>query len=414
MADQLSRSEEDRTDIKKKTQGLGQGNGAGPTIWSILSSTIFEELRHRGFSTNFKLAITTGLFKLCGFSYVDDCDLLAEGLTSHDTHEKLQAMLDEWDAFMEVTGAAIAPNKCWWYLVDFKWTNGKWKYINAGEARQMTVRDKNNRVCVLDYLPCDQAKEMVGVHLAPDGNQKAQIKSLKDKVHEWKTYVEESPLDDTAVWLALNITITKGIEYPLAATTISESHMKQIMTEARATALPRAGLTRKFPHTVLYGPVAAQGLGLRDPYIYQYCRHIQDIVDQTWQGTPAGTLIQANLDAVKMEAGLYGSLFDQIGEVTWFNTSNSFIIETYRFCLKHQILFDEPGKSLGPKCRRDESIMALFVAHGCSKQELAILNRCRLFCRVTSVSDVAEGDGAHLATRWITNHAPLEHNIEAH
>ena len=28
---------------------------------------------------------------------------------------------------MQVNGAAIAPEKCWWYLIDFTWTGGKWK-----------------------------------------------------------------------------------------------------------------------------------------------------------------------------------------------------------------------------------------------------------------------------------------------
>ena len=391
---------------RKPPQGLGQGNGAGPTIWAILSSTIFEELRDKGFSTDFQLALSTGLYRLCGFSYVDDCDLIADGLTAAQAHAKLQAMLKLWDELMEVNGGAIATDKCWWYLIDFKWKGGKWGYQSVGKELSLKVRDKSNRVCELKYMEHNQAKEMVGVHLAPDGNHKAQIKALTEKVNEWKGYIAGSPLDDRSIWLALNVTITKGIEYPLAATTLTQAQLHKVMIPARAIALPRSGFTRKFPLAVLYGPIALQGLGLPDPYIYQFCRHIQDIVDQSWQRTPTGSMMQANMESVKVEAGLYGSLFDQDIEVTWFNTRHSIIIETYRFCRRYNIVFEEPGPSMGQTCRNDESIMSLFVAHGCSNTELDSLNRCRLACQVTSVSDVAEGNGMYLATNWISDHLP--------
>ena len=381
-------------------QGMGQGNGAGPTIWSILSSTVFEELRDKGFSTDFCYALSTGLYKLCGFSYVDDCDLIADGDTADEVYQKLQSMLDLWDQLMEVNGAAIAPDKCWWYMVDFEWKGGKWSYRNAGLSKVIQVRDKDNTICQLDYLQCSEAKEMVGVHLAPDGNQKAQIKALREKTTAWRDHIQRSPLDDIAVWMALTQTISKGVEYPLAATTLTDTQVSNIMTPARSCALPRAHLTRSFPHPVLYGPVELQGLGLQDLYVYQYCRHVQDIVDQHWRRTPTGSLLVVNIEAVKVEAGLYDSLFDQDLEVTWFNTWNSWVIDTYRFCRKNDIVFSEPGTSLRPQCQDDNTLMDEFFRAGFSRQNLTTLNCCRLFCRVTSISDVAEGDGLKLSSRW--------------
>ena len=74
-------------------QGLGQGNGAGPTIWSILSSTVFDVLHSEGYSSTFCSALSLGLLKLCGFAYVDDCDLVADGISVGDVYEKLQSVL---------------------------------------------------------------------------------------------------------------------------------------------------------------------------------------------------------------------------------------------------------------------------------------------------------------------------------
>ena len=54
--------------------------------------------------------------------------MLADGDSAGQVHDKLQKVLTCWDRLMEVNGAAIAPDKCWWYLVDFIWNTGKWEY----------------------------------------------------------------------------------------------------------------------------------------------------------------------------------------------------------------------------------------------------------------------------------------------
>ena len=106
-----------------------------------------------------------------------------------------------------------------------------------------------------------------------------------------------SPLDAPTVWTALNQTIIKGLEYPLAATTLTESQISVVMSPILNSVLPRAGFSRTFPRAVVYSPKELQGLGVTNLWDFQFCWHIQDIVDQTWRDTPTGKLIVANLEA---------------------------------------------------------------------------------------------------------------------
>ena len=172
-----------------KPQGLGQGNGAGPTVWSILSSTVFDSLRTQGYSTCFCSALSLGLLRLCGFSYVDDCDLLADGTTAPQVYKKLQDTLQEWDLLMQVNGAALAPDKCWWYLVDFQWKHGKWKYNSPMMNSPLMARDKTGQSQTLPRLLHTESKVMVGVALAPDGNSKGQVNELLAKTKKWATKI---------------------------------------------------------------------------------------------------------------------------------------------------------------------------------------------------------------------------------
>ena len=111
-------------------------------------------------------------------------------------------------------------------------------------------------------------------------------------------------MDALTFWTALNQTIIKGLEYPLTATTLTESQISLVMSPILNSVLPRAGFSRTFPRAVAYSPKELQGLGVTNLWDFQFCRHIQDIVDQTWRDTPTGKLIAANLEAAKLEAGL--------------------------------------------------------------------------------------------------------------
>jgi len=38
--------------------------------------------------------------------------------------EKMQ----QWHKLLQATGRDLVPEKCFWYLINFKWTNSVWGY----------------------------------------------------------------------------------------------------------------------------------------------------------------------------------------------------------------------------------------------------------------------------------------------
>ena len=389
----------DTHDFQNNPQGTGQGNGAAPAIWSILSSTIFQLLHKDGHSTEFCTALSKGLLKICGFSYVDDCDLITAGPEVAQVADDLQKVLTAWDRYMQVTGAAIAPDKCWWYLVDFKWVRGKWKYHDAGKDFTLTARDKNSTIHPLENLPPNQSKQMVGVTLAPDGNQDGQKEALLDKANQWAAYVKSARLDHETTWTALKTTIIKSIEYPLTATSLTKGDCITIMDPILKAALPRSNIVNNFARAILYGPVQYQGMGLHDPYVTQGIRHVKDIVDQQWKTSVSGDLITGAIEAAQLEAGLYGPLFMQDSHIEWFNTSNAWIVDTLNFCYQHKIKIHSTGTHIQPACEGDQALMQTFQELGLSKSQLLTLNRCRISTQVVSLSEVVSGDGKTLYPR---------------
>ena len=110
-------------------QGVGQGNGAGPHIWAVVSTPVLEMMREEGHGVFFKAAISGTEVRFVGYAFVDDTDL---GSTSPDRNatgemvaDMLQSAVTDWEGGIRATGGAIVPKKTHWYLVDFKWVRGE-------------------------------------------------------------------------------------------------------------------------------------------------------------------------------------------------------------------------------------------------------------------------------------------------
>jgi hypothetical protein len=57
-------------------QGLGQGNGAGPTGWAVVSAPIINMVRAAGYGSTFVSALSCAVVSFVCYAFVDDTDLV--------------------------------------------------------------------------------------------------------------------------------------------------------------------------------------------------------------------------------------------------------------------------------------------------------------------------------------------------
>ena len=69
--------------------------------------------------------------------------------------------------------------------------------------------------------------------------------------------------------------------------------------------------------------------------------------------------------------------------------------------LQKNMVVEEKNPNLQLQCHRDTLLMEDFMKIGTQGEELAKLNRCRIFLRATCLSDPATGDGKSISpTFW--------------
>jgi len=179
-----------------------------------------------------------------------------------------------------------------------------------------------------------------------------------------------------------------------------EEQCYEIIKPVLASALPAMGINRHFPRAVAYGPRSHQGLDIPNLYTEQLSAHILTLL---WFGPqtsdPTGYLINMNVEAFQLEAGLGGPIFQMPVDIMAYMT-DSWFTQTWYQCHLLQIEILTTATVLERPWEGDKEIMKFFLQQGIVGMELASMNRCRMFIKATYLSDICMGDGKYMDTRF--------------
>lgn len=383
--------------------GVGQGNGAGPQIWAVISTPIAESLRQQDLGFLFQAALSDTAISYVGFIFVDDATIgCSHPSWSRDTVvAKAQSALTLWEDTLRATGGAVSPEKTFWYLLDYVWSpdGDSWKYATQAQFPfALQVRNSAQHFQQIDRLDPSEARRTLGVYLAPDHNEMVQLQILRQKSTDWASRIFLSGLRDGIAWKAFQTTISKSLAYSLPVTCMSKAALHKAWTPAITATLRRMGIGKDFPLGVRYGPICFQGLGLDHPYYLQIVAHLECILTASCQpDLNMSRILRVSCEYFLLELGFPGPLFSP-PPATWASCiTTSWIKSTWEMCFSQGITIATDVRL--PPLRRvsDCYLMLAFHDLGYSALELAVLNRCRLFMQVLTLSDIVSADGSFIS-----------------
>ena len=300
--------------------------------------------------------------------------------------------MDHWNGGLRTTGGALDPKKTHWYLLDFLWRHGIWSYAGLDNNNKLTMLDPDDNRVDLQQLPVHIGMRTLGVILAPDGNNKDQLAALLDKAEQWADLISTGHLDRKEAWRALNSTILKALEYPLTATTLTQEETTKIFAPIRQAALPASGIVRTFPTAIAHAPLKYQGLAIPDLYATQQTKHIMTLLKFGGTNTVTGNLIQQSIELLKIEIGISRPLHEiSITKVEQLAT-NSWVKTTWMFMEKYFFHINEEPQFMLRR-ENDGYLMELIYESQIPKANWRAINRCRLYHKVLTLSDIITGNG---------------------
>ena len=250
---------------------------------------------------------------LSAIMYVDDTDIFVVGKHRESLDELLaraQLLSQRWTDALWATGGVLRPEKCWWYMVSFKWNGSKWRYARINESEgEILVPDHARVATPVSRIEYNTPMRTLGVRIAADGNTRGEKEYLLSKSIEWSDQIKKAFLYRSETALALTTTIARTWAYPLQATSFSKSECEDIMKPAYKIVLSKMGINRNIPLVYRYAPKSMNGLGVPHIYTMQGCAHIKSTIDHINSGTKLGTMMTAQLEAINIELGTDKHLF---------------------------------------------------------------------------------------------------------
>ncbi len=383
--------------------GVGQGNGAGPAIWAVVSTPVLDMMRAMGFGAIFKTAMSGDTIQFVGYAFVDDTDSVQTAFHGDSIVEvirKMQDAIDHWEGGIRATGGALVPVKSHWYLVDFKWNyDGTWGYSTKEEAPgELTVLDATGTRCTIERLEPTEARRTLGVRLALDGNFRAEVEYLHTIATDWADKVRVGHVKRTTAWLNLTSTILRKLSYPLPATYLTKTECEAIMRPILNAALPASGIVRTFPRAMVHAPLKYQGLAVPHLYTVQEISHIIRLMKfgpTKFQLT--GKLLSANMQSLRLELGLNGPLMCLDYKKLHSLATKSWIKEVWQFLHANQIRMEDDTPDFPHQREGDSLLMTHFLALRPTPENFERLNRCRIRTKSVYVSCVCDGDGTRIS-----------------
>jgi hypothetical protein len=188
---------------------------------------------------------------------------------------------------------------------------------------------------------------------------------------------------------------TRTLCYPLSAINLTKKQCDNLMIPLLSYVLPAIGVCRTFPRDLIFAPTKYLGLGLKHIHTVQEITRLTDILYHVMQDSLLGSLYKTSLSGLILEIGLDSPLhsisyqrFEHVVTPSLINSTWEFLHHS-QIELKHDLPMQK--QRLG-----DRALMSILVSLEPTKDQLARLNRCRLFLKAFWLSDIVDGSGVFL------------------
>ena len=391
--------------------GILQGNGAGPCIWVMLSSPILDMLSHTGNGAVLNLG-NGETVKVVAFAFVDDIDLIQK-LPKENPLAALQHDFDIWNKGLQTASGALVWEKCDVYILQYLWNgrlhswtladqeycpDGSINIIDNGITRPITRKDPS------------EATLSLGVMFAPSGSMKDQVERLRANAEAWADLLRVKRSSSEAVWYSLTASIMKSIEYPLLATSMSQSDFQYIMAPILLSALPRAKICRYMSRAVLYSLPMHHGMGLTNPYYTQGMRKLIELMHERSPKNPSAKFLQAATEAMEICTGLGPNYLSiPINKLMIKTIDNSILRCLWEFLTEYKIILTNL-RDPHLQFPQDKHIMYRVFHSHFKPKEVATFQYCRLYLQIEKVSEIITTDGSSIQ-RHIWHGQQLQHTL---
>jgi hypothetical protein len=199
--------------IRLYMMGLGQGNRAAPPSWIQLSAVLVNVFKQLELGALVVDPITQELIHSMGTLFVDETDLYTwkDGLLDPGKlWLQTQLELTQWSTLLNATGGALKPEKCFWYMLDYRCENGECSYAEM-TPQTLFATNPDGTKSQITQEEVTVSKKTLGIHDAPAGGNEEHIKYIQQKASTWTDRMTNGHLPHHMAWIAYRLQLWPGL-----------------------------------------------------------------------------------------------------------------------------------------------------------------------------------------------------------
>lgn len=393
--------------VHVKTQGICQGNGAGPASSGVVFIVILNAHKKKGFGAKFVLPISKATSDLSAFIFVDDTDLLEFRMdcdySVEDVHQQLQRSVMDWGKLLIATGGALKPIKCFYHLISFKWEKGVCYYEdNTKKDLPVYVPLPDGSEAEIEHKAADIASKTLGVHSCPCGNSATMLNQMQKKGQKWVDACKNGHLHRRLAWFSVKCQFWPRLGYGLGTCNARFHELSTCLDRVYHQVLPLVGVNRNIKKEWRTLSSGFYGIGLPHAGVEKFIDACNLLLQ--FHGTPSsvGMLLQTSLEFMVLELGMtfqpflapfrkYGQLVTECWlKALWEMTEMFGIQVTF-----HNTHLTYPRKG-------DKFLLRCFEEIGYLPDELVRLNRVRIHQQVLFLSDILGAGGKRVEEKYVS------------
>ena len=230
--------------------------------------------------------------------------------------------------------------------------------------------------------------------VCPDGSWDMQIDELVKKITKWTGRAKTSSLTQKECYVGANTALFKTILHVLPACSFTRKQCKQLETLLYKDLLPKMGISSKLPLVYRYAPHKFQGLALLQLYVHIIIEKLKFFLPHATRQSQLGMTFQASLEAIQIEIGSQQQFFQLNFHTYGFLTPTSWLATLWEGVSWYSLQL-QPGRwDLSPPRLHDVALMDALIGHKTfTNDEIACVNRCRLYLKVFFLSDIVNSAG---------------------
>jgi hypothetical protein len=151
-----------------------------------------------------------------GVQFVNDTDLYTWRDDIYNRAElwvQTQLDLKTWSCLLNATGGgALKMEKCFWYTLDYKCTEGEWTYAEM-VPREMLITNLDGSKCPIKQEGVDVSKKTLGVHDSQSGGNAGHLEFIRNKVKTWVNRMTNGHLPHHMAWIAYRHQLWPSLRY---------------------------------------------------------------------------------------------------------------------------------------------------------------------------------------------------------